>query len=207
MVRAVLVGELGLRAWLQQLDHIRHSNQSTCEHRLVSGFSQVHHLSPDNNIDTSGHTSRGNITGELLDSELLPVHKSTFLVNKLERGNSRGHTVAARAFDRSGVLELLLYVLVNEAALDALERTKVQFGFDLGGPGDGALEGDKTAYLVWAQFSQFHVVSHVEESELEGVLSAGEVGVDLRDEVDHALQHHGVVALRSQLLGLTFGRR
>ena len=129
-----------------------------------------------------------------MHSELLPVHEGALLEDELEGGDAGGHAVVACALDGRGELELLDDVLVDVAALDALEGAEVELWLDFGGPGDGALEGSEAADLAGLEFSELDDVLEVEESELEGVLPASEVAVDFGDEFEHSLHYHWVVA-------------
>lgn len=83
---------------------------------------------------------------------------------------------------------------MHVSALNALKSTKVKFRFNFCCSGYCSLERNKSSNLIGSKFSQFDVVSHIEESQLEGILPACKFSVNLGDKLDHSLKHDGVVA-------------
>ena len=153
--RLVLTADHVLLSGFHKLNDVRDGDESSGKDALVTRFGEVNGLAAHDNVDAAGHTSGGDVLGMLLNTELLPVHERRLLVDELEGGSAGGHAVVSAAFDGRSVFELLYDVLVDEAALDALEGAKVELWLHFGGSGDSAGELDQLADDGRLELSQF----------------------------------------------------
>lgn len=166
----------------KHLNNIRNNHQLSGEDCLVSRFWHVNHLSSEDNIETSWHWTSWDITGLLLDLDLLPIHHHTVFVDELPPRLVK--TLLVWASDRLRELELLLHILNILLTFQALECTRDQLWFGISSSGHCTIDWHQAAKAESSKLSDLvHLRQVIDSYLVPSVLSTGVIVSSLLHEL------------------------